>query len=142
MKNSLKRRISKKTRKGNKNKNKHKHNNNVIHGNKISPDEMTKCNTMCNTVYMKKLKANTVKDFNKYSLLKKQNKSKSEIEETIEQNRENHVTDCKNTFCNPKCSNYFNRKEKIRYFCPLCKKSEDRVKKLGAITFCQHTDTL
>lgn len=140
MKNSLKRRRNpKKTRKGGKNKHKH---NNHNHVNKISPDEMNKCTTMCNTVYMKKLKANTVKDFNKYSLLKKQNKSKSEIEETIEKNRENHVTDCKNTFCNPKCSNYFNRKEKIRYFCPLCKKSEDRVKKLGAITFCQHTNTL
>jgi hypothetical protein len=133
MKNSLKRRRNcKKTRKGGKSK----------YGNKISPDEINKCNNMCNTVYMKKLKAKTVKDFNKYSLLKKQNKSKSEIEETIEKNRENHVTDCKNTFCNPKCSNYFNRKEKIRYFCPLCKKSEERVKKLGAITFCQHTDTL
>lgn len=141
MKNSLKRRrrIPKKTRKGGKRKHNH---NNVIHGNKISPDEMNKCNTMCKTVYMKKLKANTVKDFNKNSFLKNLNKSKSEIEETIEKNRENHVTDCKNTFCNPKCSNYFNRTEKIRYFCPLCKKSEERVKKLGAITFCQHTDTL
>jgi len=139
MKNSLKRKSSKrrnckKSRKGGN----HNHNN----VNQISPDEINKCNNMCNTIYMKKLKAKTVKDFNKYSLLKKQNKSKSEIEETIEKNRETHVTDCKNTFCNPKCSNYFNRKEKIRYFCPLCKKNEDKVKKLGAITFCQHTDTL
>ena len=141
MKNSLKRRrrrIAKKSRKGCKNKYNKQHGN----GNTISPDEMNKCNNMCNTIYITNLKAKTVEDFNQNSFLKTQNKSKSEIEETIEKNRENHVTDCKNTFCNPKCSNYFNRKEKIRYFCPLCKKSEDRVKKLGAITFCQHTDTL
>ena len=93
---------------------------------------------MCSTTYMTKLKARAVNGYNKFPELKKLKITKNEIEANIEKNRAQHLLDCKSYFCNPKCD----RNERIRYMYPICKKSEKRVKKLGAITFCQHTDVL
>jgi hypothetical protein len=102
---------------------------------KVTEEEMNKCNNMCSTTYMTNLKSQTVDDFNKNPFLKGLNKSNVEIEANIENDRAQHLSDCKSIFCNPKCG----RNERIRYMCPLCEKSENRVKQLGAITFCQHT---
>ena len=109
-----------KTTKSNKNKTK-KHK-------KITDLEIQNCDKMCRTTYLD-YKKKFVKKFLVTNL------SDKELDNRLNQNKENFILDCKDIFCNPKC----NEKRTLRYVCPVCKKREKQSKKYGAITFCKHT---
>jgi hypothetical protein len=50
-------------------------------------------------------------------------------------NKSKIISDCKQMYCNPKCS-YIRKNLPDRYICPICKEQSEKAKKLGAITQC------
>ena len=110
--------------------------------NKITPDEIGRCNNMCATTYLENKKMVSKNAYKTNPFLQKLNKTDREIEKQIDNNRTQHITDCQNIYCNPKCKTYFGLNEKLRYVCPACQKRVLNAKKKGAITFCQYNDIL
>jgi len=104
---------------------------------KVTPEELTKCNSMCSSVYLEKRKKSFIKTM-------KTNPYWMKIKST-DQQRDDHfrakipdfIGECKNTYCNPKCSG----STTLRYVCPACVKYDAKAKKAGAITFCRGDGT-
>ena len=111
---------------------------------KITEDEQNKCSAFCKNNYVNKYIEKMKDTYKTNPYLMKLNKTDKEIEQLAKNvNKEDKIRDCKSIYCNPKCTNsYVKTNKSLRYVCPLCKKKNwNKVKNLGAITYCEYDTT-
>jgi hypothetical protein len=82
------------------------------------------CDNFCNGPYLEK-KKQTLKQLFSKNYKKLNNKEINEKMNNIDKSK--IISDCKQMYCNPKCS-YIRKNLPDRYICPICKDQSEKAK--------------